>query len=117
LLKAASYLMHGNHFNHVREFLLNNSNVVLEDDSGIPYRFFTPDKWSMQFFGRYLGPIGTFKQHPQPDLARAFAEANPPPLEFAFGYQWHPSRSSLIVARPKVAPDSFPKAEPADDSQ
>jgi hypothetical protein len=101
LLKAASYLMHRNHFTQVRDFLLRNSDLILEDDSGIPYRFFEPDRWSIRHYGRHLGPIATFKEYPQPDLARAFAAAQPTPLDFSFGYQWHPSRSSLIVAIPK----------------
>ena len=106
LLKAASYLMHGNHFARVREFLLANSDLVLQDDSGIPYCFFAPDQWSVQCYGRYLGPIGTFKQYPQPDLAKAYAAAESPLLNFSFGYQWHPSRSSLVVATPRVTVES-----------
>ncbi len=100
LLKAASYLMHGNHFGRVRDFLLTNSDLILEDDSGIPYRFFESAKWPVQCYGRYVGPIATFKQYPQPDLARAYAGGKPSPLDFSFGYQWRPNRSSLIVATP-----------------
>ena len=36
LLKAASYLMHTGEFSNVRNFLLQNSEVLVQDDSGIP---------------------------------------------------------------------------------
>jgi hypothetical protein len=101
LLKAASYLMHSNNFSQVRDLLLTHSKLILQDDSGIPFRFFDPQKWDTRLYGRYHGPINRFKEHPQPDLAKADAESKPAPLEFSFGYQWHPSRSSLMVARPK----------------
>ena len=101
LIKAASYLMHRSYFARVRDFILARSDLILQDDSGIPYSFFEPDKWSVQLFGRYQGPIATFKEYPQPDLARAYAEEHPPPLDFSFGYEWHPNRSSLMVATPK----------------
>ncbi|HEY2123872.1 MAG TPA: hypothetical protein VGG94_00290, partial [Chthoniobacterales bacterium] len=101
LLKAASYLMHGNHFNRVREFLLSQSDLIVEDDSGIPFRFLESDKWSVQCYGRYVGPIGIFKKFPQPDLTKAYAADTPAPLDYSFGYQWRPSRSSLLVVTPK----------------
>lgn len=98
LLKAASYLMHRNTFTTVRDFLLQNSDLIVEDDSGIPFRCFPNDHWTMQLYGHYAGPIPLFKEFPQPDLTRAYSETNPPMLGFSFGYQWHPSRSSLVVA-------------------
>lgn len=101
LLKAASYLMHSYNFSQVRDFLLMQSKVILQDDSGIPYRFFSKDNWNIEQCGRYVGPINRFKEHPQPDLGKENAESAPAPLEFSFGYQWQPSRSSLIIATPK----------------
>ena len=102
LLKAASYLMHGGNFSRVRNFLLNNSSVILQDDSGIPFRFFDPEQWILRYCGRYVGPIDIFRQHVQPALAAAFNSTAPVPLDFGFGYQWQPNRSSLIIARPRV---------------
>lgn len=103
LLKAASYLMHGGNFGRVRDFLLNRSSVILQDDSGIPYRFFDPNHWTLRHCGRYVGPIEIFKQHAQPNMAAAFARSMPAPLDFGFGYQWQANRSSLVIARPKEA--------------
>ena len=99
LLKAASYLMHSDNFSMVRGFLLAHSKVILQEDSGIPIRFFAKDKWDVHYYGRYVGPINRFKKYPQPDLAKE--NATNTALEFSFGYQWQPSRSSLIVATPK----------------
>jgi hypothetical protein len=101
LLKAASYLMHSDNFSQVRGYLLAHSKVILEDDSGIPYRFFSNNKWNVRFYGRYPGPIRRFLKNGQLDLAKDNAASAPPPLPFSFGYQWQPSRSSLIVATPK----------------
>lgn len=101
LLKAASYLMHSNNFSKVREFLLTHSKVILQDDSGIPFRYFAKDEWDIRFHGRYIGPIKRFLEHGQLDLNKENSVAAPSPLPFSFGYQWQPSRSSLIVATRK----------------
>ena len=112
LLKAASYLMHGQNFDRVREFLMSNSSMIVQDDSGIPFRFFDPDEWIVRFCGRYVGPIDIFKQHTQPALAQAFNSTIPVPLEFGFGYQWQPNRSSLLIAQPRIASALPPEEEP-----
>jgi len=98
LLKASSYLMHEGGFAKVREFLLASSKVIVQDDSGIPIKFFDDAKWNIRYCGNYLAPIPTFKQYWQPDLAQRYAAASPAPLGFGFGYEWQPNRSSLIVA-------------------
>jgi len=110
LVKAASYLMHMNEFSDVRDFLLANTKTLVEDDSGIPYRFFSADQWDVLFLGHYPGPIKMFENRFQSDLWQAFKAASPPPLTFSFGYRWHPSESSVIVA---TSLNSVPKALPA----
>jgi hypothetical protein len=108
LLKAASYLMHERGFEKVREFLLRQSKVIVQDDSGIPLRYFDREKWDLRYYGRYAGPIETFKQHGQPDLVRDFATAAPSPLPFGFGYRWQPSQSNVIVALRKFRAPNDP---------
>ena len=97
-LKAASYLMHEGHFSTVRSFLLSNSLTIVQDDSGIPIRYITPDKWTLRFFGSYTAPINLFKQYYQPELRQFFETSAPKPLTFSFGYQWNRHNSSLILA-------------------
>jgi len=101
LVKAASYLMHLEEFSSARDFLLEHSAAILEDDSGIPLKAFDSSKWTLRFFGAYPGPIKIFEKFYQPDMAVAYASSNPPRLPFSFGYRWHPRDCSLILATPK----------------
>ena len=97
-LKAASYLLHGNSFNLARNYLLRVSASILQDDSGIPLRSFSPDRWTLRFFGAYSGPIELFKNFYQPDLYQYYAASVPKPLPFSFGYQWNRAKATLILA-------------------
>jgi len=116
LVKAASYLMHLGSFTTARDYLLGHSSVIVQDDSGIPVKNFDPAKWSLRYFGHYPGPIALFKQHNQPDLAEIYRKSNPPPLPFGFGYRWHPSESSLILATPRGSSTS-PSTTPVPPAQ
>jgi len=101
LVKSASYLMHGDGFSTARDFLLANSKIIVQDDSGIPLRAFDTRRWTLRFWGNYEGPIDLFKQHDQPDLAAAYQRSNPAALGFAFGYAWQPAKGALLVATPR----------------
>ena len=98
LLKAASYLLHQNGFNIARNYLLGVSASILQDDSGIPLRNFTPEKWTLRFFGTYTGPLNLFKSFYQPDLRHYYATSSPKPLTFGFGYQYNRQDATLIFA-------------------
>jgi len=100
-LKSSSYLMFENGFGTIRNFILDHSKTIVQDDSGIPIANLDPNKWNVRLFGVYLGPIELFKQHYQPRLRELFAQSNPPPLEFGFGYQWNYKEANLIVAERK----------------
>jgi hypothetical protein len=97
-LKAPSYLLHQDGFTIARDYLLRASASILQDDSGIPIRYFTPDRWTLRLFGTYTGPIELFKNFYQPDLRRYYDTSYPKPLTFPFGYQWNPHGATLILA-------------------
>src|SRR5437899_9133049 len=61
-LKSSSYLMFGEGFATIRNFILEHSNKIVQDDSGIPLAYFNPGKWNLRLFGNYLGPIELFTQ-------------------------------------------------------
>jgi len=100
-LKAASYLTHETYFGRIRSFLLENASSVLQDDSGIPYKFFAQNGWRTWLFGTYTGTLDIFTKYYQPDLTAAFANpADVLPLPFGTGYKWRQGQSNLLLAVP-----------------
>jgi hypothetical protein len=99
LIKAASYLMHNEGFSGVRNFLLDHSRFIVQDDSGIPVRSFGKN-WSLEFYGRFIPHGEKFGKYDQAALAEIYHQ-NPPPSElgFAFGYWWQAERGLLMLAR------------------
>ena len=101
LIKAASYLMHGEGFSGVRNFLLEHSNIIVQDDSGIPLRAFNKN-WALEFYGRFVPHGEKFGKYDQQALAEIYRRNPPPPeLGFAFGYWWQAERGILMLARRK----------------
>jgi hypothetical protein len=105
-LKSASYLLHGGDFSIIREIILSQSRLVLEDDSGIPLRFFKAPEWAVTYYGKYDKPVKDFNYGFQEDMARIFADPKAvKPLPFSFGYHWKDGASSVLLAvRPSPAP-------------
>lgn len=97
-VKSASYLMHNDSFSMVREFLLAHSAIIVQDDTGVPVRFFKPDDWELRPFGRYLGPIGLFSRRYQRQLSDIFRAQRAKPISFGVGYRWRPNESNLLLA-------------------
>ena len=101
-IKSASYLPHSDSFSKIRDFLLSQSQSIVQDDSGIPIRFFKPDEWRLRPFGRYLGPIGEFPGRYQKGLNDLFHKSNAPRIDFGVGYRWRPNESNLLLAEKKA---------------
>jgi hypothetical protein len=87
-LKSASYLMHRDTFSIIRTALLAHSVGLLEDDSGIPLKYFSEKDWQVTPYGNYVQPINLFAQRYQPDLRALYdREPKPKPLPFGIGYK------------------------------
>jgi hypothetical protein len=96
-IKSASYLMHYREFSHIRDLVLARSRFILQDDTGIPYRYFRPDKWDVRLYGSFAPPVADFKNVDQPDLRQAFEEPGKArPLPFPIGYHWGSKKVALI---------------------
>jgi hypothetical protein len=96
LLKSASYLLHAGGFATVRNFLLDNSATIVQDDSGIPLRDYDRRKWRLFPFGRYAGPIAKFPGKFQREYAELFEHSQP--IDFGIGYRWRPLESNLLLS-------------------
>jgi len=105
-VKSGSYLLHWNNFSTLRRFILDRSLFVLEDDTGVPYRFFKDGGWQVRLFGRYASPVKDFTNVEQPDLRQAYegGTVSVAPLPFHFGYRWRTQIDNLLLAkRPRRA--------------
>ncbi len=101
LLKSASYLMHSGNFTQIRDFVLERSQQIVQDDSGIPLASFRQETWSFQPFGAYLGPIAVFPGRTQPRLGELFKKSKAPALDFGIGYRHRGHDSNLLLAARK----------------
>lgn len=98
-LKAASYLLPLDAFSETRNFLLNTSELILQDDSGIPYRDFKTGEWRIQLFGIYTDPLPIFKLRRDPDLEAAYGTTYfKGPLPFGAGYHVNAEDANLLLA-------------------
>ena len=99
-LKGASYLMHKNYFSMVRNVILNQSQHVVQDDSGIAFHYFIDDthKWNYSFFGQYLKPIPMFSQFYQADLDSLYKKQGAKPIGFGIGYNFKDKNSNFMIA-------------------
>lgn len=112
-LKSASYLLHSPHFIGVRNTLLASGDVIVQDDTGMPYKILRERGWNVTLFGRYSKPVASFNYGFQPDLDVAYREALPPELPFPFSYHWREGESNLLIAR-KGAPRQVSLTAPRD---
>ena len=100
--KATSYMTHRPEFSVIRDLTLEVSSAVLQDDSGIPYKYFDPAKWNVQLYGDYTQPYGSFRYLIQKDLRAAYqAPGAAKPLEFKIGYGFSKAPSNLLFAKKK----------------
>jgi hypothetical protein len=101
-LKAASYLMFTAGFHLMRNYILEQESSVLQDDSGIPYRFFKSSGWTVKLFGTYTKTIDMFKYKFQPDLQSAYEKQTTKlSVPFRIGYNVKFNETNLLFAKKK----------------
>jgi hypothetical protein len=101
-IKSASYALHNiKTFSFIRSFLLSNSQTILQDDTGIPFRILKT-QGRLTLFGQYSFPLlKIFRPlYNQDDLKEAFLKAAPEPLPFHLGYGSKTVTSHLILFTP-----------------
>lgn len=103
-LKSASYLFHDQQFSQLRAAVLGAADIIVQDDTGVPYRLLREQGWQLKLYGTYAKPIPALRYGHQADLESLYqSQANVPQLPFPFGYRAQDGRSILFIAtRPRV---------------
>lgn len=100
--KSASYLLHYPYFTDLRPLILEKSKCILQDDTGVPFRFFDRAKWTLKVYGIYDKPIKDFKSMEQKDLKNFYDSLKSlgavKPMPFDLGYHWGKKDNNLILA-------------------
>ena len=101
-IKSGSYLLHYGDFSNIRNLILAKSLYVLEDDTGVPYRYFKRQGWDIQLYGAYAKPVEDFPAIvEQQDLKAAYEDpaGNVRKLPFHFGYRWVSKIDNLLLMK------------------
>ncbi|MCC6371225.1 MAG: hypothetical protein IT236_09495 [Bacteroidia bacterium] len=101
-VKSASYLLHANFMSNMKKLILNNSNYLLQDDTGIPYDDIDKTKlFTIKLYGKYVQPVKNFPYlRMQKGIVKAFEtdSASIPDLPFHLGYHWQSKKDLLMLA-------------------
>lgn len=101
LTKSASYLMHLSSFSVVRDFILENSVLHIQDDSGIRLGDMETDNVSVKLYGKYTRTIKLFAGRVQRDMRIRYTDrAKVKSLPFAIGYNVTHRECNLQVRSP-----------------
>lgn len=100
-VKSASYLMHRDAFTSIRDLIIQNSQALFQDDTGIPYRHFKKRlDWMGTFYGEYTKPVKDFEEALfQKDLDSAYKASPKNTLPFSLGYHWGSSKQNYMLFR------------------
>lgn len=103
-IKSASYMLHYSTFSEIRNKIISISASVLQDDTGIPYKYFKAGKsWKTVLFGEYIRPVKDFGDYLfQDDLDSAYQhDKNILQLPFHLGYHYTDKKQShqLFIRR------------------
>lgn len=99
-LKGASYLMHKDYFSMIKNMILNQSEQVIQDDSGIAFHYYMDSNisWDFTFYGQYTKPIPMFSQFYQKDLDSLYKAKGAKPIGFGIGYNFKDKNSNFMIA-------------------
>lgn len=104
-IKSASYLLHAGFMSNMRDLILKNSSSIIQDDTGIPFKYFDAGKkFDVKLYGEYTRPVEDF---PYLSLQKPLQEAfhndslNVKKLPFHLGYHWGSKKDVIIFAQKK----------------
>lgn len=94
--------MHFKDFSNIRNLILDKGQFILQDDTGIPYKYFNKKIWEINLYGQYTKPIKDFSRMEQHDLKAAYIDKNRiKKLPFHFGYHCRDNIDALMLIKRK----------------
>ncbi|NBU03178.1 MAG: hypothetical protein EBT60_02560 [Bacteroidetes bacterium] len=84
--KAASYLMYKDYFSDITNVVLDQSKIILQDDSGMPLSAMKAGGFDAEVLGEYTKTIGLFSNYFQKDMRAEYEAKKPAKLPFTIGY-------------------------------
>ena len=104
-IKAASYMPHYSTFKILRDNLIAQSQLILEDDTGFPYKYFkNRKKYEVTLFGHYAQPVKDFGNYVfQKDLDSVYHKDSSKVLQLNFhlGYHWGDKQQAILLIKKK----------------
>jgi hypothetical protein len=100
LLKAASHLPEDPEFKIVRNAILWNAPIIVQDETGIDYSALTAD-FTVRLYGRFTRPNGSFDKNLAQSLANAYRTGGSAikPLPFRMGYEKDAGAAMHVAVR------------------
>lgn len=99
LIKAASHLLQETYFAVLRDILVANATLVVQDETGLEYSYLS-QIGPVDLYGGFLYPHELFNRKKQASLGNAYRESKAvKPLPFAFSYNKTNERSAAQVVR------------------
>jgi hypothetical protein len=99
LIKAASHLLQESYFSVMRNILVANATMVVQDETGLDYTYLT-QIGQADLYGGFLFPHELFNRKKQESLGKAYREStNTKPLPFAFSYNKTNERNNVQIVR------------------
>lgn len=88
VIKSCSYCMHMREFSKLRNLVISKSDMIIQDDSGIPVKMINNNIFDVSLYGSYKHPtLGVFKLYVQPDLASMYLNKEKvKSIDFPIGY-------------------------------
>ena len=99
-VKSASYLMHYETFSKIRNIVMEKAIYLVQDDTGIPYKYFDKGKFKFELYGTYIEPVADFSSNLfQKEMAEAYKTNEfKSELLFSLGYHWKTKNQNQMIA-------------------
>jgi hypothetical protein len=107
MTKAATHLLWNANFSLIRSWLLDHTDWMVSDSTGIPPRFAEPAGFVQDTYGTFTGPapFGLPDGRSAQDLKRLFSSQPQRELPFRYGYPDKDGHAHMIVTRRVSRPE------------